>query len=263
MTAPSLSYLYGIVAVAAPDPSGVAGLEGAPVRLVRAGDVAGIVSDVPADDYAESVLDARLADLDWVGVRGLAHERVLTWFEDRGTVVPLAPFSLHASDARVVDRLTEQHDRLHAELARLAGRREWGVRVWREERRFAERVDALSAPLRALAEEERAATPGRRFLIARKRDALRADEARRVSAELVERVLSRLRARAEEGKALPIPAAPGVRERTLLLHAAFLVSADRYAGFEGEVQALAAATQDDGFAWEFTGPWPPYHFAKP
>lgn len=263
MTSPSLAYLYGIVAADAPDPAGLHGLEDAAVRLVRVGDVAGVVSDVPADAYGEAVLDARLADLDWVGERGVAHERVLTWFEDRGTVVPLAPFSLHASDARVAERLAGQHDRLRAELARLAGRREWGVRVWREERRFAERVDALSDALRALGDEERAATPGRRFLIARKRDALRADEARRVSAEVVERVLARLRAQAEEGKALPIPAAPGVRERTLLLHAAFLVPADRYAGFEREVQALAASTQDDGFAWEFTGPWPPYHFAQP
>lgn len=262
MTAP-LTYLYGVVPADAPHPTGLCGLEGGAVRLVRVGDVAGVVSDVPADAYAEAVLDARLADVAWVGERGLAHEQVLTWFADRGPVVPLAPFSLHAGDERVAERLAGQHDRLRDELVRLRGRREWGVKIWRDERRFAERVDALSAPLRALAAEAQAAAPGRRFLIAKKRDALRADEGRRVSAELVQGALARLRATAEEGKALPLPAAPGARERTLLLHGAFLVADDRFAAFQQDVQALAAGTQGDGFEWEFTGPWPPYHFAQP
>lgn len=264
MTA-TLAYLYGIVPATAPDPdpAELRGIEDGPVRLVRVDSVAGIVSDVPAAEFGESVLDARLADVEWVGLRGLAHERVLTWFEDRGAVVPLAPFSLHAGDARVAERLAAQHDRLRGELARLAGRREWGVKIWRDERRFAERVDAISEPLRALAEEAAAATPGRRFLLAKKRDALRAEEGRRVSAELVQGALAQLRSHAVEGKALPIPAVPGARERTLLLHGVFFVAAEQFEAFQRDVQELAARTQGDGFEWEFTGPWPPYHFAQP
>ncbi|HEU4632162.1 MAG TPA: GvpL/GvpF family gas vesicle protein [Gemmatimonadaceae bacterium] len=263
MTDHSLVYLYGVVpAGAPPPPPGLAGLDDGGVRLLPVGDVAAVVSDVDGATYAEDVLDERLRDLAWVGERGLAHERVATWFADRGPIIPFTLFSLHRSEARLRERLAERAPQLRERLERLAGRREWGIKLWRDEARFARQVAGLSAPLQALEAEMATAAPGRRYLLRKKQDALRADESRRVAAEIVRTVYATLAGEAEAARALPLPpAAASGAERVLVLHAAFLVSEAGFAAFQQRVQALEAAHREAGFTWEFTGPWPPYHFA--
>jgi hypothetical protein len=257
-------YLYGVVPAAAPaPPAALLGLDDGAVRLLALEDLAAVVSDVSATTYGEEALDQRLRDLAWVGERGLAHERVATWYADHGPIVPFTPFSLHQGEERLRERLAERLPGLRELLQRLAGRQEWGIKLWRDEARFAERVASLSAPMRALEEEMRASPPGRAYLLRKKRDALRADESRRVAAEIVRTVYSALAEAAEAARALPL--APGVvpaGERVLALHAAFLVPEQGFAAFQRRVQELEAAHREAGFEWEFTGPWPPYHFAE-
>jgi hypothetical protein len=255
-----LLYLYGIVPHDAAEPDEVRGIEGAPVRLVRAGGVAGIVSPVPDDAYGEETLNARLADLAWVGERGVAHERVLSWFVDRGPVVPLTPFSLHGYEARVRERLEEGGEQFRATLQRLTGRREWGVRIWRTPAVEAH-LDDLSPQLQAMNHEIAAASPGRRYLLERKRATLRAEELRGISARVAREAFTTLARHAEAAQQLPI-AAPSnpAAERTLALHAAFLVADTEFAAFEQPLSELVARYRPAGFEWEFTGPWPPYHF---
>jgi hypothetical protein len=264
VSAPSLVYLYGVVPASAPPPPAVlSGLDDGAVRLLPVGDLAAVVSDVPAATYGEQALDQRLRDIAWVGERGLAHERVATWYADHGPIVPFTLFSLHQSDERLRERLAGRLPALRDLLDRLTGRQEWGIKVWRDEQRFAGRVAALSAPMQSLETEIRSAAPGRAYLLRKKQEALRADESRRVAAEIVHAVYAALAEAAEAGRALPLPptAAPA-GERVLALHAAFLVPTEAYPQFQQRVQELEAAHRDAGFEWEFTGPWPPYHFAE-
>lgn len=259
----SLTYLYGVVPSDAPDPPAeLAGIDGAPVRVLRGGAVAAVVSDVSAADYADDLLDARLADLSWVGARGLAHEGVLDWFAERGPVIPLSLFSLHRDEARVAERLDGDAERFDRALHRLLGKREWGVKLWRDEERLAEGLAQLSPAVAALAAEIEQAPPGRRFLLEKKRDALRSDEMRRVSSRVTHEVYARLRDAASESTTVGIPpnASPGTR--VLVLHAAFLVEDAAFDTFQRRLSELAATFQPTGFDFEFTGPWPPYHFAS-
>lgn len=239
------------------------GIENGPVHLVRAAGLAGVVTPVPASEFAEDVLDERLADLAWVGERGVAHETVLNWFADRGPVVPLAPFSLHRDEDAVRRRLDERRDAFAATLRRLEGRREWGVRVRRTER-VAEHLEALSPRLRALAAEAAAAPPGRRYLLARRVDAARAEELRSVGGVVAGRVFDALKEPAVDARPLPITVAGAAEAaQPLVLNAVFLVDGAGFVGFQGEVSRLAAEYRPLGFEWEFTGPWPAYHFVEP
>jgi hypothetical protein len=238
-------------------------VEGAPVRLVRLARIAGVVSDVPAAIYADEALDARLEDLAWVGERGLAHERVLDWFADRGAVLPSALLSLHRGEERLRGRLEEDEPRLAAQVEALRGRREWGLKLWRHDAVLDEHLAELSPALQALAAEMEAAPPGRAFLLGKKRDALQAEELKRLSVRVVHAVFDSLRERADGSASVPIPPAPGRGERALVLHAAFLVTEEGFAAFQKRLGELAGEFQPYGFEFEFTGPWPPYHFAQP
>lgn len=256
----TLIYLYGIApGDAAEPPPELKGLDGRPVRLVRAAGVAGIVSDLPAGTYSDDLLNARLEDLAWVGERGVAHERVLDWFADAGAVLPLSLFSLHADEPRLLDRLRESGPRYESLLARLAGRREWGVKLWRRAD-AGEHIDRLSPALAALGRELEDAPPGRRYLLEKKRDNMRAEELRSASQRLAHRVYGVLSEAAEHSSSSSIPAQPE-GTRVLLLSAAFLVPQDEFQEFHRTVSEVAHEVGEAGFDVEFTGPWPPYHFA--
>lgn len=257
----TLIYLYGIAPADAADPDPeLKGLEDAPVRLVRTSGVAAIVSDVPAEAYADDTLNARLEDLAWVGERGMAHERVLDAFVERGPVLPLSLFSLHRDEDRLRERLAESADRYMGILERLAGRREWGVKLWRRED-AADQVDRLSPALAALNKEMEDAAPGRRYLLERKRETLRGEELRSASKRLAHRVYGLLSEAAEHSVSSPLPATQAEGARVLLLSAAFLVPDDGFQDFHRQVSEVAHEAGAAGFDVEFTGPWPPYHFA--
>ena len=259
-----LSYLYGIVPADAPDPpADLTGIDGGAVRVVRGERVGALLSEVSEEAYADEAIDARLPDLAWVGERGLAHERVLDWYAERGPVIPLSLFSLHRDEARVRERFAGDAERYERALERLRGRREWGVKLWRDDERLSAQLAQLSAAIAALSGELESASPGRRFLLEKKRDAMRADEMKRVSARISHEVYAQLSARAERAVTVPIPANTPQSAKTMVLYGAFLVPDDRYADFQRTLSELAGTFQPTGFDFEFTGPWPPYHFADP
>ena len=260
----TLVYLYGIVPADAPaPPAELVGVEGAPVRLVTLDRVAAVVSEVPAGIYEDEALNARLDDLDWVGERGLAHERVLDWFAEGGAVIPSSLLSLHLDEERLRGRLGEDEARLADQIEALRGRREWGVKLWRHDEALAERIIELSPALRALDAEIEQAPPGRKFLLGKKLETLKAEELKRLAGRVVHAVFDALRERADRSTHVLLPPAPPRSERALALHAAFLVSEEGFPAFQRRLGEIAGEFQPYGFEFEFTGPWPPYHFAQP
>lgn len=256
-----LIYLYGIVESSAPDPGDdLTGLDGRPVRLFREGALAAPISDVSPREYGDEVLNARLGDIGWVGERGLAHERVLDWFSERGPILPLSLFSLHHDEERIRQRLRAEAERSQAQLERLRGCREWRVKLWRKDAVVGENLDQLSPTLQALAAEIESAPPGKKYLLLRKRDAARVDELRRVSERVGQLVYEELRQIADRGAIVPPPRGLPETGRTLTLDAAWLVHGDRLAEFQQRLGELAGEFRPNGFDFEFTGPWPTYHF---
>jgi hypothetical protein len=48
----------------------------------------------------------------------------------------------------------------------------------------------------------------------------------------------------------------------MVLNAAFLVAPDRFDALQRALTSLAAHHGAHGFRFDFTGPWPPYHFVN-
>lgn len=258
----TLVYLYGVVPADAADPTGLTGIEDRPVRLLSVGDVAAIVSELPASEYADETLNEHLSDLAWVGERGVAHERVLDWFMERGPVVPLSLFSLHRGGERVRERFAPEADRLAALLESLRGRREWGIKLWRRDEELRDHIETLSPTLQLYRAEMEKANPGRRFLLEKKMETVRTEELRTVARRVAHHSYAALQEAAERATTVPIPPASADAGRALVLHAAFLVTEEGFAEFQQSVTHLAHEFGGVGFEVEFTGPWPPYHFVE-
>ena len=148
------------------------------LEAVGAGALAAVVSAVPLADYGEAALEARMKDAAWTATRAMRHERAVEFFARRAGVVPLRFGTIYLTRARVAAMLDERGAELASVLGRLRGREEWGVNVYFDRARLKESVVELSPRLRELSEQASAAAPGQAYLLRKKIDAMRADEAR-------------------------------------------------------------------------------------
>lgn len=257
-----LFYVYGVVRSGASLEGAPAGIDGAPVTLVADGDIAALTGCVDASLYAED-LNERLADVAWLAPRATAHDAVMTWASDRGPVVPLPLFSLFRSEQAVRGMLGERGEELLALLAAVSRGQEYVVRIFRMDDELSQALASHSTVIARLQGEVAAATsPGQRYLLRRKLEAARRDELHRVAAHVATHAYEVLSASslAAVRDALPEPVPD--QAGAAILNASFLVGHDAVDAFRGAVTDLVREHERRGFRFEFTGPWPPYHFAR-
>ncbi len=220
------------------------------LRAIEVGEhVWAIVQSVPEAAYGEAAVERGLQNLEWVGPRAIAHERVIELFLSAPALLPMPLFTLFTSDDRIVQHVHADGTRIRRLLKRVEGKVEWGLRLAFDEK--AARAKVSKRPVRS----------GTEFL-ARKRDVLAIDRTRvkeaRGAADRVYKSMSRLATAALRRTSLE-RAAPGSR---LLLDAAFLVPVANSGAFRSAVRQQMRDLRAVGITASLTGPWPPYNFVE-
>ena len=231
------------------------------LELVVDNHLAAVVSEVPLADYSEESLKTRLADPAWTAVRAVRHEQVVEYFSSRAGVVPLRFGAIYFARNRVERMLSEKAAELETIIKRLAGRQEWGITVSCDQEEFAKVIDTLSPRLRELAERARTAQPGQSYLLRKKIEALRADEARLEIKRVVIEIEQALADQCERSASLRVMKDEATEHGKTVGKMAFLVASEGFDDFHEEAERLARAHADAGFRLEMTGPWPPYNFS--
>lgn len=252
-------YLYGFVPADAPLPSaGLAGIAGAEVELVELDGVAAAVSRVPGDAYAPAAIEPRLGDLGWVSEQGVQHERVVAWFVDHAQILPVRLLTLYSSLDTLRDDAAERTPAIRERMRRFQGRREWDVKVSYRPAVLERRIGEVSEAVAALDRELTEASPGRRYLLQRKRADLATAELGRSARELADRFYASLGPRVEHAARVPLPREAA--ELPVVLNAALLVRADAEPELHAHVAAEAGRLAELGLEVAFSGPWAPYRF---
>ncbi len=244
------SYVYGVARGV--DPATVAclsGVAGSPVRVVRHGAFAALVSTVDLTDFGEPGLRRNLEHLGWLEATARAHHAVLDAAALDGPVVPLRLATIYRGDDGVRALLAERGAMFDAALDRVQGRTEWGLKAYLDPGRH-------STPT---VEHADGVPPGTAYL-RRRRALLQGDgELRLTAGQGAEAIHCAVSAAAEAARRYPPQDARLSGEsREMVLNAAYLVSGTDRAPLEA---ALSRAG-----TWplrvEWTGPWVPYSFAE-
>jgi hypothetical protein len=253
-------YVYGIVPSKAHVAGAPGGIDDAEVTLVKHGELGALVSELDAYD-PEAIADAS-GDMDWVAPRAKAHDLVLTWASDRGPVIPFPMFtSTFASVSSVEAMLRDRASELAPVLARVARGREYALRVYRVDAELKAALPRLSDEIGKLKAAADVATPGQRYLLERKLEERSKEELRVTSMEVAAGIRDALADVALDTATSPIPRVTADAPGTMILNAAFLIAPDGLRAFQERLTAIVNERQPSGFRFDFTGPWPPYHFA--
>ncbi|HEY4219264.1 MAG TPA: GvpL/GvpF family gas vesicle protein [Gemmatimonadaceae bacterium] len=258
-------YVYGIVPASTAMSTLPVGLDETAVALETVDGIGALVSALDAEPYGATAMETNSADLEWLGPRAVAHDLVLTRASDAaaGAVVPLPMFSLFTSRDAVRAMLGERASQLASTLQRVSEGREFALRVYRVDAELMESMTALSPRLAELAQSAQAAAAGQRYLLERKLAAEKKSELRVVSQQVIDEIVSELTRSAVKHVRSAIPRASDAdtaASGTMVLNAAFLVAPGALAEFQRTLTALVERHDRHGFRFDFTGPWPPYHF---
>jgi Gas vesicle synthesis protein GvpL/GvpF len=231
------------------------------LELVTVNNLTAVISRVPMTMYSEDSLAEHMADAAWTAVRAMRHEQVVEHFVKRTSVAPLRFGTIYLERAGVERMLLEKERELTEIIERLRGREEWGVNVYCDRATFMSRITSVSARLRDLVEQAEKASPGQSYLMQKKIDAMRVDEARAEIARVVDQIENTLRAQSDDGKRLRVLKVEATEHGELKAKFAFLVSRSAFEEFRTTAERLAQDYQSSGMRLELTGPWPAYYFA--
>ena len=228
--------------------------------LVTNDPLAAIVSPVPRADYAEDSLRQRIGDPAWIALRAMRHEKVVEHFAARATLVPLRFGVIYLERQRIATVLSEKRAELIALLDRVRGREEWSVNILRDKVRLMEVIESVSPRLREVAARAATAPPGESYLLRKKIETLRADEANAEAKRVIAQIEFDLKSASEDALRLRVLKEEGAGQDDIVARLAFLVARPRFAGFRQIAEQLAEEHLQSGFQLEFTGPWPAYNF---
>jgi hypothetical protein len=244
-----VTVLYCVVqadAIPAP-PSGGLPEAGAPRALSIGGSLYAIAATVSDKAYAQDVIDAKLRDVDWVSQAAIGHEALIeAVMASAPTVLPMKLLTLFSSDERLAKDLKARRKPLERAAARVAGCREYGLRVV-----------AMGAPADTPGEPGDRPSSGLAFLERKKqvRDVARDRASARL--DFAREAYTALAAAARDAVQRPVVADEAERP---LLDAAFLVAPENTAAFARASEDLAARAAQAHCVFTLTGPWPAYHF---
>jgi len=199
---------------------GVTGVGREPVRAVTAAGLNAVVGSVDARSFGEQALASLLGGLDNIARVGRAHHRVIERAAAGGPVLPLRLATLHPDDTTVRALLGSRRGEFAELLEKFRHRVEWGVQIY--------------------------ARPG-------DPEAVAGAEA---AADLIDVALSDVAVSARRQPAEDPQFAD--RGEWMALNAAYLLDADRAAGFTAVLHGLTS--RQAGMRAELNGPWPPYSF---
>jgi hypothetical protein len=233
-------YLYAIVAGDSSLAEPLTGLADAPVTLLPYRAIAAAASPVEVDKVQPEPEQL------------LCHEQVIEALMTQRSTLPVRFGTVLSSAAKVIEALAERYDDYVADLERLAGQVEVGLRVLWDVETVKTHVETfeVSETSKVLEGDH----PGTRYLLARAQEAA------------VERALK------ERAQALETwcrqrlgPLATDMTTRVLAtdglpVSAAFLVPREKVSALLAEADQMQR--ESDGLEFICTGPWPPYHFVE-
>lgn len=220
-----------------------------------------IVKYVSESEYSEENFKKNLSDIQWVESNAREHIRVISMIMEYGTVIPFKFGTIYNTKAGLKKFITDYSGSLIENFHHIGGKEEWSVKIYCDRKELCEQIDELSEEAAALEKQIMASSPGKAFLLTRKRTELIENEMERLCKNYGQEYYDEFKNLSESASLNNLfPKEFTGRKDTMILNATFLVSKNKVTDFKSTVDTLRKRDGNSGFFIEATGPWPPYNF---
>lgn len=237
-------YLYGIIRTDKDETFGSTGIQEGKVYTFRYRDVAALVSDLPFTGKIKPIK----ANLE-------PHHRVVKELTKRFTVIPMTFGHIVKSEDDILRMLKLNYDEISAELERLDGMVEIGVKIFWDVENIFEYFVKKYRELEDFRNEiyGKSSQPTRQEMI--ELGSLFEEKLAEEREEHAEKLIGTL-----QDYVLDSKVNEPVGEK-MIVNSVFLIERDKEKVFE-EAIYKAASLFDGNFTFDYSGPWAPYNFVE-
>jgi len=220
-----------------------------------------IVKFVSESEFSEENFKKNLSDIQWVELNAREHIMVIRMIMEFGTVIPIKFGTIYNSETSLKKFITDYSGSLIENFDNLVGKEEWSVKIYCDRKVLCEQIDELSEEAAALEKQIMASSPGKAFLLKKKKTELTENEMDRLCKIYGQEYYDEFKILSEAtylNNLLPNDFVE--REESMILNASFLISKNKISEFINTVDVLKKKDGNSGFFIESTGPWPPFSF---
>lgn len=231
------------------------------IYFIHHAGIYAVISKVSGDEFSEENLKRNFKDIEWVKTRASLHEQIIEGVMKNSSVVPFKFATLFNSEDSLKTCIENHEQELKEHLRNVEGREEWGVKIYCDMDKLKQGLIREDGEIFALQSEISSSTPGKAFLLERKKQERLNIEATGKVNEYCQDSFARLgelSVRTRLNKLLPREVTE--RKDDMVLNSAFLVEKDKVSAFTRLVATLGTEYSGRGLYFDCTGPWPPYNF---
>jgi len=231
-------------------------------------DLEAVVSGVDLERFSSGEIQKKAEeDINWIKEKAQVHEHVIEQAMGRGgKIVPVIPMkfgTIFKTKKSLEEMMSKHYAKFKASLENLAGKQEWGVKVYLNEAVFEKHLEEESEEV-AQKKKEIASLPKGMDFFAKKQveevvKQAKDKELKRTIQEIFGN-LEKIAVEASQGKNLD-KAITG-KEEPMILNLNLLIKEEKVAGFQKDVTKLKGRYQNLGLIIQESGPWPPYNFVE-
>ncbi|MDP2339286.1 MAG: GvpL/GvpF family gas vesicle protein [Bacteroidota bacterium] len=225
------------------------------------GDFHVVVKYVSEGEFSEENFKRNLSDIEWLEPNAREHIEVINLLMGQNTVIPFKFGTIFYTEDSLKKFITDYSGSLIENFNHIEGREEWSVKIYCDRKSLSEQIDELSEETAALEKQIMASSPGKAFLLKRKKSELIENEMDRICKSYGQDYYNEFKSLSVSTNLNNLlPKEFTGREDTMILNAAFLVSKTTVNDFKNTVDILRKKDGHSGFFIETTGPWPPFSF---
>lgn len=216
-----------------------------------------LASSVPANEYAEEIIEAHKDDANWVLPRVAASAAVIASVFEQVEIIPLKFGTIFSTVERLHARLSSQEATFCHMLEDLRGKEEWGLKIFGYVERHIETVIGQEVAL-AL---QKGMTPGRLYLF--KKQVGRSS--RKQAEDRLRKAVNTARQFLLDHGYVALPGSIAREQRlpdgaTPLFKGAYLVARNARDHFISLIDDLQTQWAQEHLVMTLSGPWAPYSF---
>ena len=233
------------------------------VETIQVGNFFAIIKYVSGEEFSEVNFKANLSNAAWLERHAREHIQVIGKIMEAGPVIPFRFGTIYYSFEGLQKFVADFSDSLADNFNHIRGKEEWAVKIYCDRRILSEQIDELSEEAASLEAQIMESSPGKAFLLKRKKSELIENEMDRLCKGYGQSYFNELRDISMD-TALNnlLPKEFTGRNDTMILNATFLVDQEKAANFCGTVEELRGKARKAGFFVELTGPWPLFSFVR-
>ena len=220
-----------------------------------------IVKYVSENEFSEEKLKQNISDVKWLESNARDHINVINMVMEFSDVIPFKFGTIFQTNENLRKFIFDYSDSLKENFQHNKNKEEWAVKIYCDRKVLCEQIDELSGQAAELEKQIMASSPGKAYLLKRKKADLIENEIDLICKKYGQVYFDEFKNMSEYtffNNLLPKEYTG--RQDTMILNSTFLVNKSKVADFKNVYDKLKQQAVDYGFNIEVTGPWPPFSF---